>query len=186
VAALVFLIIGVVCSIISRVLLFRAALNLGVAWAVGVLLPFGPLLFWFNYPAEAHRSRMVRLASLPCFFLYIVLGPAPAFRHHLATQEISARPVSYGIENGGGSKKAAAKGPGPTVELTPSTDEQRASNTRDFEHLRVWGETLRLKKRDLLHSDGPGNQAYEAELAEYNAALQNATAERAELWPGTK
>ena len=35
-AAFAFLIVGVVCALISRVLLFTAALNISVVWAIGV------------------------------------------------------------------------------------------------------------------------------------------------------
>jgi hypothetical protein len=41
-----------------------------------------------------------------------------------------------------------------------------------------WSEALRLKKRDLLHGDVQGNIAYNAEVAQYNAALAKATAEK--------
>jgi hypothetical protein len=43
-----------------------------------------------------------------------------------------------------------------------------------------------LKKRDLLHSDVAGNEAYTVELAQYNAALAKATAEKNALWPEKK
>ena len=186
-APLAFLIIGVVCALISRVLLFTAALNIGGAWAVGVLLPFGPILFRLNYPEEAYRSRMFRLATLPCFFLYILLGPGPSFRRHLLkTTQISAQPLSYSMEKPKASPKHAAPAPGPTVELTPSADERRISNTREFERLRTWGEALRLKKRDLLHSNTAGNAAYTAEFAQYTTALEKAKAERSVLWPPAK
>jgi hypothetical protein len=43
-----------------------------------------------------------------------------------------------------------------------------------------------LKKRDLLHSDVKGNIAYDAELAQYEAALARATAEKQEVFsPGS-
>ncbi len=181
-----FLIIGVVCALISRVLLFTAALNVSGAWAVGVLLPFGPILFRLNYPEDAYRSRMFRIATLPCFFLYIILGPGPSFRQHLLkTTQISVQPVSYGMEKPKASPKRAAA-PGPSVELTPSTEERRISNTREFERLRPWGEALRLKKRDLLHSDTAGNATYAAEFAQYTLALETAKAERSVLWPPAK
>ena len=84
------------------------------------------------------------------------------------------------------SPKHAATAPGPSVELTPSTEERRISNTREFEHLRTWGEALRLKKRDLLHSDTAGNATYAAEFAQYTTALEKAKAERSVLWPPGK
>jgi hypothetical protein len=153
-------------------------------WAVGVLLPFGPLFFRLNYPDQARRSYLFRLATLPCFFLYILLGPGPVLKQRLyKTTQISAQPGSYGME-----RKSQAKGKtaGPTVEVAPNPEDLRRANIQRFEHLRAWNESLRLKKRDLLRSDTKGNAAYTLELADYNAALATATAERAALWPGTK
>jgi hypothetical protein len=183
VAALVFLIVGVVCSLIARILLFRAALRISVSWAIGVLVPFGPIVFGLAYPEEARASRMVRFAALPCLFFYVLLGPGPALKRDLGNRSASFHPFSYGVEKGRSVAKGTPKPGGPSVELTPSPDERRASNTRDFEHLRAWGEALRLKKRDLLHSDVAGNAAYAIELAQYNAAMEKAKADRATLWP---
>ena len=186
-AALVFLIIGVVCSLISRVLLFKAALGVSKGWAFGVLVPLGPLLFRLNHAEEAPPSFMFRLATLPCFFLYVLLGPGPALKHDIwKSTHISAQPGGYALEKAKGPLKKSAGPPGPTVQLTPSAEERRFSNTRDFDHLRAWGEALRLKKRDLLRSDAAGNAAYATELAQYNAAVEKAKAERALLWPVAK
>jgi hypothetical protein len=183
VAALAFLIIGIVCSLISRVLLFKAALSVSKGWAFGVLVPLGPLLFRLNYPEEARPSFMFRLATLPCFLVYVLLGPGPALKRDIwKSTHISAQPGGYALEK---TKKSRGQ-PGPTVQLTPSAEERRFSNTRDFDHLRAWGEALRLKKRDLLRSDAAGNAAYATEFAQYNAALEKAKAERALLWPTAK
>jgi hypothetical protein len=186
-AALAFLIVGVVCSLISRVLLFKAALAISGRWAVGVLVPFGPMLFRMNYPEEVYQSRMFRLATLPCFFLYILLGPGPSYRHHLSkVTSISAQPAAYAIEKPAVLAKPSPARPGPKIELTPSLDDRRTVNTQEFEHLRAWAEALRLKKRDLLHSDTDGNLGYTAEFAQYNAALAKATAERGVIWPSAQ
>lgn len=68
----------------------------------------------------------------------------------------------------------------------PSLDQRRAINATELERLTEWNQALRLKKRDLLHSDVQGNLAYNAEVAEYNAALTKATAEKNALWPPAK
>jgi hypothetical protein len=39
-------------------------------------------------------------------------------------------------------------------------------------------EQLKLRKRDLLHSDIEGNRVYAVDLASYNDALAKATAEK--------
>jgi hypothetical protein len=69
-------------------------------------------------------------------------------------------------------KPVAPPAPTPTLEL------RRAVNAQDFESLRKWAEQLRLRKRDLLHSDTEGNRQYQADLALYNDALVKAIAER--------
>src|SRR5438046_9121534 len=86
--ALVCLTIAVVCAIISRILLLIAALDISVWWAVGVFLPFGPLLFRLSYPDAARSSYLFRLGTAGCVFLYIVLGPgafvSPLHKHRYA------------------------------------------------------------------------------------------------------
>jgi hypothetical protein len=56
--------------------------------------------------------------------------------------------------------------------------ERSAANKREFKRLETWAEALRLKKRDLLHSDIQGNIAYNTELGQYEAALAKATADK--------
>ena len=68
----------------------------------------------------------------------------------------------------------------------PSLDERRAVNAKELERLTARSKALRLKKRDLLHSDVHGNIAYNADVAEYNAALAKATGEKNSLWPQKK
>ena len=53
----------------------------------------------------------------------------------------------------------------------PTAEQRRDENQREFQRLNAWSQSLRLKKRDLLHSDVHGNVAYEAELGQYEAAL---------------
>lgn len=79
-----------------------------------------------------------------------------------------------------------AASPIKQVVATPNAEERRAANTQEFERLHKWSETLRLRKRDLLHSDTEGNRLYGIDMAEYNAALAKATAERNALWPQAK
>ncbi len=61
---------------------------------------------------------------------------------------------------------------------TPSLEQRRAVNPTEFERLRGLEEQLRLRKRDLLHSDTEGNRVYASDLASYNDALAKATAEK--------
>lgn len=185
---LVFLVLGLLCAIVGRILLASAAFGVSVWWGVGAFLPFGPLLFRLNYPDADQRSRIFRLATLPCLFLYILLGPGAgqtAYFHH-KTKEVqppSGFPPQYAMEVSSKNKQTARS---PQIETTPSLEARRAANAREFARLDAWKEALRLRKRDLLHSDIPGNEAYTVELAQYNAAFTKAIAERTALWPATK
>ncbi len=170
-AALIFLAIGLLCALIGRILLIGAAFGVSVWWGLGVFLPFGPLLFRLSYPDLAPLSRKFRLATLPCILAYFMLRPASLSGSHQhqffhQPQVPSAPAQHYGLE-----KLAQAI-------KTPNLEERRAANAREFERLQAWSEKLRLKKRDLLHSDTEGNLVYNAELAQYNAAFQKATAEK--------
>jgi len=174
VSALVFLIIGLLCAVISRILLLIAALDVSVWWAFGVWLPFGPLLFRLSYPDLARSSMIFRFATLPCLFFYFVLGPGSSYHHRFSnlTQRSSAPPGRYSLE------AKARNSSGPVVDPSPSVEDRRVANFREFQRLYAWSEALKFRKRDLLHSDTEGNRAYEIELAQYQAALAKANAER--------
>ena len=178
-AALIFLALGLLCILIGRILLIRAAFGISVWWGLGIFLPFGPLLFRLNYPDLAPLSKTFRLIALPCILAYFVLRPASLsgsnFDKFFKHKEVPAGPANhYGLEKV--SKAIAA----------PTIDQRRAINATELERLTAWSQALRLKKRDLLHSDVQGNLAYNAEVAEYNAALAKATAEENALWPQKK
>lgn len=178
---LVFLGLALVCALISRILLFIAAIKISVGWALGIFLPFGPLFFRLNYPYEARSSMAFRLATLPCFGAYLIIGqgpmlsfalqhppkPAPRSLYAYALEKTAASPIKHAI-------------------ATVNMEELRAANTQEFQRLHKWSETLRLRKRDLLHSDTEGNRLYGIDLAQYNAALARATIERDALWPQAK
>ena len=169
------LLAGVICAIVSRILLLIAACRISIGWAFGVLLPFGPLFFRLNYPDEARSSFYWRLATLPCFGLFFLLGSGP--------QNFYTHNKSWAREN---AKTMPTSTTGYAMEKPADPEEQRQANVKEFERLRAWNEALKLKKRDLLHSDVEGTAAYNKELAEYNAAAAKATAERAALWPAAK
>jgi hypothetical protein len=164
---LVFLGLGLLCALISRVLLLMAAASISGWWVVGVFLPFGPLFFRLNYPEEARRSMIFRLATLPCIFIYLLIGYGPTTLSYYKRKSPrtfpppSSQQIAYAM-----GKRA------------PSLEERRAANAKEFERLSKLGEELRLRKRDLLHSDVQGNRAYVVDLALYNQALAKATAEK--------
>ena len=173
VVSLVFLGIGVVCILIGRILLLSAAFGVSVWWGLGIFLPFGPLVFRLSYPDLAPLSKMFRLLALPCILAYFVLRPGPPdYGKFFRDKPVPSAPANhYGLEKI--SNAIAA----------PSLDQRRAINATELERLAAWSEALRLKKRDLLHSDVQGNIAYNTEVAEYNAALTKATAEKNAIWP---
>jgi hypothetical protein len=179
VAAFAFLIIGLLCAIVSRILLLIAALDVSVWWAFGVFLPFGPLFFRLSYPDLARSSRLFRLATLPCLFLYLLLGPGPSYRRQLSNGKLTSSLSSYyGLES---LRAGGKKSPSPTPSIEQQIAERRTANYREFQRLESWSAALKLRKRDLLHSDSEGNRLYEIELGQYNAALAKAKAEREAL-----
>ena len=170
--ALICLALGVVCILIGRILLLRAAFGVSVWWGLGIFLPFGPLCFRLCYPDLAPLSKTFRLIALPCILAYFVLRPGPPnydkFFKYKSDKSVASAPANhYGMEK---------------ILHRTSLDESRAANNREFERLKAWEAALRLKKRDLLHSDVEGTRAYNAEVAEYNAALTKATAEKNAVW----
>jgi len=119
------------------------------------------------------------LVALPCILAYFVMRPGPPnydkFFKHKSDKPVASAPANhYGLEK-------VSK-----VVAPPTVEQRRAINATELERLTAWSQTLRLKKRDLLHSDVQGNLAYNAEVAEYNAALAKATAEKSAIWPQKK
>ncbi len=177
--SLVFLGAGLLLTLIGRILLIGAAFGVSVWWGLGIFLPFGPLLFRMQYPDLAPMSRTFRLFALPCILAYFVLRPGPMSGSYgdqfFKKADVPAAPANhYGTE-----KIAKAIG-------ASSLDQRRTANAKEMERLTAWAEQLHVRKRDLLRSDAEGNQAFNAEVAEYNAALAKATAERSAIWPQTQ
>jgi hypothetical protein len=166
---------GVICALIGRILLVGAAFSVSVWWGIGVLLPFGPLLFRLSHPDVAPTSRYFRLAVLPCLLGYFAFQPTGLA--NLRRLEILKS-----------SKEAAAPTDHYAMQsMAEANIEQRLiANQREMDRLNAWSLQLRLKKRDLLHSDVKGNVAYQAELAQYEAALTKATAEKHSLFGSPK
>ena len=161
---------------IGRILLISAAFGVSVWWGFGIFLPFGPLLFRLSYPDLAPMSRTFRLFAIPCILAYFVLRPGPLSGSHydqfFKQKQIPSAPANhYGLE----------KISQPS--MTASLDERRVANAKEMERLTAWAEALHVKKRDLLRSDVEGTKAFNAEVAEYNAALAKATAEQSAIWP---
>ena len=175
-AGLICLTIAAICAIISRILLLIAAIDISVWWAIGVFLPFGPLLFRLNYPDAARSSYLFRLGTLGCVLLYFIVGPG-AF-----VSPLHKRPAKVTPPQKGYALELVSKIFGRTSsdkKVDPRSLEQRqAANDREFERLNRWNESLQKRKRDLLKSDVEGNEAYNIDLQEYMAALAAANSEK--------
>ncbi len=167
--SLVILGFAIAFGVLARVLLFIDALKISTGWAFGTLLPFGPLFFRLSYPDEARRSMMFRLATIACIGLYLITGPGTALRN-LKREKVSK--AANQSMRPGDNVYALEQSNGPTLA------QRRAANDQEMARLQKWSDELRLRKRDLLHSDVEGNRLYAADLALYNDALAKATAER--------
>ena len=179
--ALVFLGLAILCALISRILLVTAAIKISGGWAFGVFLPFGPLFFRLNYPEEARSSYFFRVATLACFLGFIIYQPRttwhlPGMHPTAGSPRLSKQTAGYAIEKPG-TKIAGTPAPAPT----PALAERRAANAAELERLRGLEAELKLRKRDLLHSDTEGNRVYAIDLASYNEALAKANAEKSAL-----
>lgn len=189
-AALVFLLLGVLCGLIARALLIKAAFGISKKWGFGVLFPFGPLFFRLSYPEEVRRARMFQLATLPCIVLYVIASPEmlPSTQVGLVRTGPPGR-QSYALAAGSfllkipgfGTETATPAATPATAPKQPSIEERRAANDLEFQRLRRVSEELRIRKRDLLKSDTEGAVAYNQMANEYNAALDKYNAEKLSL-----
>lgn len=178
--AFIFLGLAIVCALLSRILLVTAASKISTGWALGVFLPFGPLFFRLNYPDEARKSYFFRVATLLCVVGFVIYQPRMRlhmgkFHPTAASPRVSKQTVGYAMEKPGSSKKVAVT---PAPAPTPTLAERRAANTTELERLRGVEAELKLRKRDLLHSDTESNRVYAIDLTAYNEALAQATTEK--------
>ena len=178
--SLVFLGLAIGCALTSRILLVTAAIKISAGWAFGVFLPFGPLFFRLNYPEEARNPYLFRVATLLCVFGFVISEPRmrlhmPKIHPTATSPRLSKQTVGYAMEKPGTSKKVIST---PTPAATPMLAERRAANATELERLCGVEAELKLRKRDLLHSDTEGNRIYAIDLAAYNDALAKATAEK--------
>lgn len=178
--AFIFLGVGFLCALIGRALIITAAFRVSFWWGVGVLVPFGPMFFRFSYPDDVQRARKFQLAAIPCYFFYTLLGPGPGLARTPQSYYRSAFVKPSTASHGYGLEKPAQAGDTRAI-VSSKIEERQAACARELERLRLNAETLKVRKRDLLRSDVEGNRAYTRDLAEYNAALAKANAEKAAL-----
>jgi hypothetical protein len=178
-APLIFLLLGVVCGLVSRGLLIKAAFGISKKWGFGVFFPFGPLFFRLSFPDEVGRARMFQLATLPCFFLYILTSPELIPSTHVGLVRVGpAGQEKYALALGNLTWKFGGDASAVARQSLPTLEERRAANDREQERLRLLGDKLRARKRDLLNSDKEGAIAYNRDATDYNLALEKANAEK--------
>ena len=179
----VFLLLAVLCSLISRCLLIKAAWSVSVRWGIGIFLPFGPYFFRRQFPEDVHRARMFQLAAIPLVFAYVLLSPEliPDTRVAFVRvgppgQEKLALSLGGHLFGGGGATTSGTI-PSQPQQPTVSPEERRLSHQREMKRLAEWSEALRIRRRDLLKSDVEGARAYDRDAIAYNAALAKANEE---------
>ena len=169
---------------ISRIMLFVAAVRISAGWALGVWLPFGPLCFRRTFPDQSRASAPFRTLTILCFGIYVLLGLGSKSIPYLRNPQASAptespQATGYAIERSDDSEDSEDSEKSAKTHV--SLGDRRAANAKELDRLAKWSEDLKLKKRDLLRSDIQGNKDYEGELAEYTEAFTKATAERESL-----
>jgi hypothetical protein len=178
---LIFLVLGLLCSLASRALLVKAAFGISKKWGFGVFLPLGPLLFRFTFPDEARPARLVNLGTMLCVFIYILVSPELILSTRFGfVRQGPAGQGRYAFVVGSRTLKLGGDSPA-SAPKPPTVEERRLANDQELERLSLWRENLRLRKRDLLHSDTEGALAYNREATEYNIALEKANAEKSTL-----
>ena len=184
-SAFIVLGVGLLCALIARALIIAAAFRISWRWGLGVLLPFGPMVFRLKYPDYARRARPFQLATLPCLLLYFLLGPgmgASIISRPFSQKTPAPTPMpatGYALEKPQPSHKNNSGF--ALFRSDPTIEERRVANAREFERLASKDKELKLRKRDLLRSDVEGNASYARDLAEYNAALAEANKEKSAL-----
>jgi hypothetical protein len=185
VSAFIVLGVGLLCALIARALIMAAAFRVSWRWGIGVMLPFGPMAFRRKYPEDARRARPFQLATLPCLLLYFLLGPgmgASIISRPFSQKTPAPAPMpatGYALEKPRPSDKNNSGF--ALFRSDPTIEQRRVANAHEFERLASKDKELKLRKRDLLRSDVEGNTSYARDLAEYNADLAKANAEKNEL-----
>ncbi|MDB6150894.1 MAG: hypothetical protein JWQ44_2342, partial [Chthoniobacter sp.] len=207
---LVFLLAGVVCSLIGRGLLIRAAFSVGKGWGISVLLvPLAPLFFRWNYKELALQGRHWRTATVACTAIFCVTGGSGSLSDipskWTSNGDLAEAEDAPALSTAGSNRFLAriaglvapsdssvpsALVPGATLEHAPeaasavrvvSTPERLAANQREFARLVDVYAGLKQERGYLRKADVPAITAFNAQAAKYQADLATARAEQAEL-----
>jgi hypothetical protein len=159
-------------------MLFIAAINVSIGWALGVWLPFGPLCFRRTFPDLSRPSAPFRTATIVFCGLYLLVAGSSSEFYRRKSQ--TSLPLQSNQATGYGTERSADSG---ETKEDMNVEERRSANTKELDRLAKWADVLRLKKRDLLRSDVQGNRTYEAELGLYDEAFSKATLEKDAIAP---
>jgi hypothetical protein len=206
----VFLLAGLMCSLIGRGLLIRAAFSVGKGWGLSVLLvPLAPLFFRWSYKELALQGRHWRTATVACTAIFCVTGGSGSLSDipskWTSNGDLAEAEDAPALSTAGSNRFLAriaglvapsdssvpsALVPGATLEHAPeaasavrvvSTPERLAANQREFARLVDVYAGLKQERGYLRKADVPAIAAFNAQAAKYQADLATARAEQAEL-----
>lgn len=176
-----------------------------------ILVPFAPFFFRKSYPELARSSRYWRLATVPLTLLFFITGGStslngfklpnarkivPAGISHAKDAPVPAPLTAAPVTAIARAIPAAEKSADVAAEIAPplaiptpaaptppapTAAERQQANRQQFEMLAEWYARLKNERGYLLKSDTAGIDAYNAEAAKYQAALQRAKTEQAEV-----
>jgi hypothetical protein len=231
VPAVIFFAAALLCSVIGRALLSKAAFGVSKQWGfAAVLAPFGPVFFRLKFPELAQPTRYWRWAVGPLMLVFFFDGGTTTSLRVLGNigrpknEEASAGDTQFhlpvpvkvvaavaGKADAAAAKTAAGSTPAPSTAgaattgktapagATPSPAvaaavssmppapkvlspaERMEANRKELEHLADWYDNLKHERGYLTKGDAAGVQAFNEDVAKYQAALQIAKTEQAEL-----
>jgi len=202
-----FLLVALLCSLVGRLMLMRAAWSISIQWGLTVLaVPFGPFFFRLKHKDLAQAGSYWRLATVPliaCFFFAGGDASMSELNDLKFWEKKSAEVVEASgedtledaeeLDNEAEIAKAATEGrlaPGATIEIATLTPplaipltlaERSAANQREFTRLEGVYEPLKRERGYLKKGDQAAVAKYNTAAAKYQAALAKARAEQTEL-----
>jgi hypothetical protein len=203
----VFLVAALLCSLVGRLMLVRAAWKISVGWGLTVLaVPFGPFFFRLNHKELAQAGGYWRLATVPLIACFFLAGGSDSFSELDDLKFWEKKPALAASEDGKpaledpeeldnaenivAAAKAGKLAPGATLEIAQLTPplpipmtlaERAAANQREFTRLEEVYESLKRERGYLKKGDQAAVAEYNTAAAKYQAALAKARAEQTEL-----
>ena len=202
---IVFALVALLCSLVGRLMLVRAAWKISVGWGLTVLaVPFGPFFFRMKHKEIAQAGSYWRLATVPFIACFFLAGGDASELDDLKFWQKKSAIVEAGddgaalkdpekldkVENITPAAKAGQLAPGTVLEiaaLTPplpvpmTLSERSAVNQREFTRLETVYEGLKQERGYLKKGDQAAVAEYNSAAAKYQAALAKARAEQTEL-----